>query len=217
MNRILQGRSVIVPGRGFRRAICQRFQQEATRVATSERNINGTDESLAMLDALVNGAAILLRTPTLGAMDQSLWDITTDPNIKGLLLCCKYAIPVLLTRGSGAIVGVVSMPTIQGIGHAVPNAVGRAGVFQLSEMAGSQYVAQGSPMHCVATGGSAEFEGPGYGANSNAISERRNGRFIGWAAPRRHIGLVARVDVGTGITRRSDYRSLPVTMPVNST
>ena len=45
------------------------------------------------LDILVNGAAILVRTPPLTEVDDLQWDLTMDTNLKGLFYCCKHAIP----------------------------------------------------------------------------------------------------------------------------
>ena len=76
-----------------------------------EHMVNETVSKFGTLDVLVNGAGILIRTPPLIEVDELDWDLTMDTNIKGLFLCCKYAIPAMLAHGSGSIANIDSLVT----------------------------------------------------------------------------------------------------------
>ena len=84
-----------------------------------ERMVQETVSRFGRLDVLVNGAAILIRTPPLVDVDEVLWDLTMETNVKGVFLCCKYAIPAMTANGGGAIVNISSMSGIRGIGCAL--------------------------------------------------------------------------------------------------
>ena len=184
----LEEKVAIVTGgaSGIGRAICQRFGREGAKVVVADRNINGAEETMALmgatrdnaavldvnisdafqvermveevvaqfgrLDILINGAAILIRTPPLAEVDEVLWDLTMETNVKGVFLCCKYAIPAMALNGGGSIVNISSMSGLRGVGYSVPYAVSKAGVIHLTTVAASQYTSQGVRINCVAPG-----------------------------------------------------------------
>ena len=117
-----------------------------------ERMVQETTSRFGKLDVLINGAAILIRTPPLVEVDELDWDLTMDTNIKGLFLCCKYAIPAMLSNGAGSIVNVASMSGVRGIAYSVPYAVSKAGVIHLTKVAPAQYAAEGIRVNCIAPG-----------------------------------------------------------------
>ena len=118
-----------------------------------ERMVDAAVTQFGRLDILINGAAILIRTPPLVEVDEVLWDLTMETNVKGVFLCCKYAIPAMTANGGGSIVNISSMSGVRGVGYSVPYAVAKAGVIHLTTVAASQYTAQGVRINCIAPGG----------------------------------------------------------------
>jgi len=131
------------------------------------------------LDVLINGAAILIRTPALAEVDELDWDLTMDTNIKGLFLCCKYAIPAMTANGGGSIVNISSMSGVRGVGYSVPYAVAKAGVIHLTTVAASQYTAQGVRINCIAPGGVDTPQMRGSTASAEAFAGRNEGHPMG--------------------------------------
>ena len=137
-----------------------------------ERMVHETVTRFGRLDILVNGAAILIRTPPLVDVDEVLWDLTMETNVKGVFLCCKYAIPAMTANGGGSIVNIASMSGIRGIGYSVPYAVSKAGVIHLTKVAASQYTSEGVRINCIAPGGVDTPQMRGSTASAEAFSER---------------------------------------------
>jgi NAD(P)-dependent dehydrogenase (short-subunit alcohol dehydrogenase family) len=66
------------------------------------------------LDVLVNNAGIT--GPVANAADMRIedWDETMAINVRGVLLCTKYAIPLMLKAGGGSIVNMSSLTGLHG-------------------------------------------------------------------------------------------------------
>ena len=157
--------------------------------ATATVDVSKADQVKAMVDAavsrfgkldiLVNGAAILIRTPPLTEVDDLSWDLTMDTNLKGLFYCCKYAIPAMLEAGGGSIVNIASMSGIRGVAYSVPYAVSKAGVIHLSKVAAAQYTSQGVRVNCIAPGGVDTPQMRGSTASAQTFRDRQEGHPLG--------------------------------------
>ncbi len=137
-----------------------------------ERMVNEAVTRFGRLDILVNGAAILIRTPPLVEVDEVLWDLTMETNLKGVFLSCKYAIPAMTANGGGSIVNISSMSGVRGVGYSVPYAVSKAGVIHLTTVAASQYTSQGVRINCIAPGGVDTPQMRGSTASAETFQER---------------------------------------------
>jgi len=211
----LENKVAIVTGgaSGIGRAICQRFGREGAKVVVADRNIAGAEETLSLmkatpdtaavvdvnisdafqvermvteavtrfgrLDILVNGAAILIRTPPLVDVDEVLWDPTRETTLKGLFLCAKCATPAMTANGGGSIVNISSMSGVRGVGYSVPYAVSKAGVIHLTTVAASQYTQHGVRINCIAPGGVDTPQMRGSTASAEAFSGRNEGHPMG--------------------------------------
>ena len=144
-----------------------------------QRMVDDTVSRFGRLDLLVNGAAILIRTPPLVEVDDLVWDLTMDTNLKGLFYCCKYAIPEMLRNGGGSIVNIASMSGIRGIAYSVPYAVSKAGVIHLSKVAAAQYTAQGVRVNCLAPGGVDTPQMRGSTASTETFQQRNEDHPLG--------------------------------------
>lgn len=81
--------------------------------------VEATVAEFGGLDVLYNNAGVSLpddddaiTTP------EATWELTMDVNVKGLWLCCKAGLPVMLERGGGSIINVASF--VAHLGAATP-------------------------------------------------------------------------------------------------
>ena len=70
--------------------------------------VDAAVEHYGRLDILVNNAAIQVEK-TIEDLEPEEWDALMDVNLKGVYLCCKYAVPVMREGGGGAIVNIASV------------------------------------------------------------------------------------------------------------
>ena len=124
------------------------------------------------LDVLVNAAAILIRTPLLADVDEREWDMVMNTNLRGMFLCCKYAIPAMLQSGGGSIVNIASLAGLRGFGLSLPYAVSKAGVIHLTASAASQYTQKGIRINAIAPGPVDTPQMRGSVGSSEAFRER---------------------------------------------
>jgi len=71
------------------------------------------------IDVLHNNAAMtgpeaIMNDGPAHTMDVELWDRTMAVNLRGTMLCCKHAIPLMLQQGGGSIITTGSAKALQG-------------------------------------------------------------------------------------------------------
>jgi NAD(P)-dependent dehydrogenase (short-subunit alcohol dehydrogenase family) len=123
--------------------------------AQIEALIATTRAAFGRLDVLHNNAAAMeLAGRDFGILEQTaqIWDETMTTDVRGPMLGCKYAIPLMLESGGGAIVNTTS---ISGqVGEAVMTAYGaaKAALGQLTRAVAAQWGKSGIRCNAVAPG-----------------------------------------------------------------
>jgi NAD(P)-dependent dehydrogenase (short-subunit alcohol dehydrogenase family) len=158
---------------------CAAISVDISKTSQIEKLVSDTVAKFGKLNVLVNGAAILIRTPPLAEVEELDWDLTMDTNIKGLFLCCKYAIPAMLASGSGSIVNIASMSGVRGVAYSVPYAVSKAGVIHLSKVASAQYASKGIRVNSISPGGVDTPQMRGSTASAEVFQVRNEGQPMG--------------------------------------
>lgn len=71
-------------------------------------------DSYGGLDVLVNNAGVIGPIADASQMNMGGWDEVMAINVRGVILCTKYAIPLMKERGGGSIINVSSISGLRG-------------------------------------------------------------------------------------------------------
>jgi NAD(P)-dependent dehydrogenase (short-subunit alcohol dehydrogenase family) len=106
---------------------------------------------LGGIDVLVNNAGIQ-RYGTVTTISEADWDEVMNVNLKGAFLMSKYAIPVMIKRGGGAIVITGSVQSVAAQRNSVHYVVSKHGLLGLTKCLALDYGKQNIRANCVLPG-----------------------------------------------------------------
>jgi NAD(P)-dependent dehydrogenase (short-subunit alcohol dehydrogenase family) len=155
---------------------------DVSRVEDVKAALDKTGAAFGRLDFAFNNAGIEPRKPAPTAdYDLEEWDRIIDIDLRGIFLCMKYEVPLMLKHGGGAIVNTSSGAGVIGIKGSPAYTAAKHGVIGLTRAAALDYAAQNirvnavcpgyieTPMMTRFTGGTAE-------GRAKVISEEPVGR-----------------------------------------
>ncbi len=135
--------------------------------AAVEAMVGAAVDTFGRLDVLHNNAAdsdpaLMMRDGAVADMDVEAWDRTLRVNLRGPMLGCKHAIPVMLRQGGGAIVNTSSASGLVGDLGRSAYAASKAGLQSLTLSVAAQYGDRGIRCNAIAPG---VIETPALAAN----------------------------------------------------
>jgi NAD(P)-dependent dehydrogenase (short-subunit alcohol dehydrogenase family) len=134
---------------------CAIYAGDVTRAEDVERMVGTAMERFGRLDILHNNAGI--GAPgTVVSVTEEVWNNAVNANMKGAMLCCKYAIPRMVESGGGSIINVSTLAAVQGfrrgnVGFAAYSAT-KAGLIGLTLSVAADYAADGIRANCLLVG-----------------------------------------------------------------
>ncbi len=103
------------------------------------------------LDVLVNNAGIYAKGDPV-TTSLSDWERIMAVNVTGAFLCAKYALPLMIARGSGCIVNVASEAGLVGIPDQIAYNVSKGALIAMTRSQAVDLAARGVRANCVCPG-----------------------------------------------------------------
>lgn len=114
--------------------------------------VNETIRKFGRLDFAANNAGIEGLTANTHECTEENWDKTININLKGVWLCLKHEIPVMLKAGKGAIVNVASVAGLIGLPGLPAYVVSKHGIVGLTKTAALENAKLGVRINAVCPG-----------------------------------------------------------------
>lgn len=119
--------------------------------------VEATIRHFGRLDILHNNAADLspdssARDRDVESMDVALWDRVFRVNTRGTMLACKYALPIMVAQGGGAIINTASNLALQGQVIQAAYSASKAAILQLTRSIAASHGRRGIRCNAVSPG-----------------------------------------------------------------
>lgn len=116
-----------------------------------ERLVAETESRFGRIDVLCNNAGVgVLRSVVETTAEQ--YDNIMDTNVRGVFWLCKYAIPVMVERGSGSIINMASVASFVGFENDAAYCTSKGALLMLTRQVALDYAAKGVRVNAICPG-----------------------------------------------------------------
>lgn len=116
-----------------------------------KKTFDEISRTFGKIDILVNNAGIT-RDGFMMRMDESDWDSVIDINLKGVFLCSKEAVKIMMKQKYGRIVNIASIVAFTGNAGQANYSASKAGMVGLTKTIAKEYASRGITANAVAPG-----------------------------------------------------------------